>query len=314
MNSKNHTTGRREKHGADRPDVCGPSLKVQRIFTLRLREDSAFDGIIGVMTDILFDKYQGAGNDFIIIDDRGGGFVPGDSDLIRRLCDRRFGVGADGLILVSLHDRADFEMKYFNADGRLGSMCGNGARCAAHFALKKGIAGPKPRFQAYDGIHEAEISGDTVRLRIADVVGYRMLEGNYFIDTGSPHYVVFTAALDTMDVDAEGRKLRWSPLFAPGGANVNFVETTSDGLYVRTFERGVEAETWACGTGVTAAAIASALLGLSGQGPVSVRTRGGELKVEFDIQADRITDIWLTGPATFVFEGTIAASRGSFSS
>ncbi len=177
------------------------------------------------MTDIPFDKYQGAGNDFIIIDDRGGGFVAGDSDLIRRLCDRRFGVGADGLILVSRHDRADFEMRYFNADGRLGSMCGNGARCAAHFALKKGIAGPKPRFQAFDGIHEAEVSGDTVRLRMADVAGYRILEGNYFIDTGSPHYVVFTDALDAMDVDAEGRKLRWSPLFAPGGTNVNFVET-----------------------------------------------------------------------------------------
>jgi diaminopimelate epimerase len=259
------------------------------------------------MTNIPFDKYQGAGNDFIIIDDRGGNFVPGDSDLIRRLCDRRFGVGADGLILVSLHDRADFEMRYFNANGRLGSMCGNGARCAAHFALKKGIAGPKTLFQAYDGIHEAEISGDTVRLRMADVGEYRIIEGNYFIDTGSPHYIVFTAGLDGVDVEAEGRKLRWSPLFAPGGTNVNFVETTSDGLSVRTFERGVEAETWACGTGVTAAAIVSALQGGFSKGPVTVRARGGTLKVEFDIQADRIKDIWLTGPATFVFKGTIAA-------
>ncbi len=265
------------------------------------------------MTNIPFDKYQGAGNDFIIIDDRGAGFVAGDADLIRRLCDRRFGVGADGLILVSNHDRADFEMKYFNADGRLGSMCGNGARCAAHFALKKGIAGPKPRFQAFDGIHEAEVSGDTVRLRMADVAGCRIIEGNYFIDTGSPHYVVFADALDDVDVDAEGRKLRGSPLFAPGGTNVNFVETAEDGLYVRTFERGVEAETWACGTGVTAAAIASSLLGLSGKGPVGVRTRGGRLKVEFEIQADRITDIWLTGPATFVFEGTIAAKTAAAS-
>lgn len=259
------------------------------------------------MADIPFDKYQGAGNDFIIIDDREGGFGPGDPGLIRRLCDRRFGVGADGLILVSRHDRADFEVRYFNADGRLGSMCGNGARCAAHFALRKGIAGPNPRFQAYDGVHEAEISGGTVRLRMADVTGCRVIEGHYFIDTGSPHYVVFTSALDATDVEAEGRRLRWSPLFAPGGTNVDFAETTADGLSVRTFERGVEAETWACGTGVTAAAIASALLGLSGRGPVGVRTRGGLLKVEFEIQADRITDIWLTGPATFVFAGTIAA-------
>jgi diaminopimelate epimerase len=259
------------------------------------------------MADIAFDKYQGAGNDFIIVDDRGGGFGPGDPDLIRRLCDRRFGVGADGLILVSRHDRADFEVRYFNADGRPGSMCGNGGRCAAHFALRRGIAGPKPRFQAYDGVHEAEISGGTVRLRLADVPGWRTIEGNYFIDTGSPHYVVFTAALDAMDVETEGRKLRWSPLFAPGGTNVDFVETTACGLSVRTFERGVEAETWACGTGVTAAAIASALSGLSGNGPVDIRTRGGLLKVEFEVRADRITDIWLTGPATFVFAGTIAA-------
>ncbi len=259
------------------------------------------------MTDIPFDKYQGAGNDFIIVDDREGGFGPGDPDLIRRLCDRRFGVGADGLILVSRHDRADFEARYFNADGRPGSMCGNGGRCAAHFALRKGIAGPKPRFRAYDGVHEAEISDGTVRLRLADVTGWRIVEGNYFIDTGSPHYIVFTAALGAMDVEAEGRRLRWSPLFAPGGTNVDFVETTADGLSVRTFERGVEAETWACGTGVTAAAIASALRGLSGTGPVEIRTKGGLLKVEFEIQADRITDIWLTGPATFVFAGTIAA-------
>jgi diaminopimelate epimerase len=259
------------------------------------------------MTNIPFDKYEGAGNDFIIIDDRKRVFDPENSDLIKRLCDRRFGIGADGLILMSLHDRSDFEMTYFNSDGKLGSMCGNGARCAAHFALRRRIAGWKQRFIAYDGIHEAEVMDDTARLRLADVGGYRIIEGNYFIDTGSPHYVVFTNEIDKLDVFAEGGKLRRSPLFAPGGTNVNFVETTPEGLYVRTFERGVEDETWACGTGVTAAAIVSVLQGHFDVGPVNVRARGGNLKVDFAVHGDRITDIWLTGPATFVFEGTIAA-------
>ena len=254
---------------------------------------------------IPFDKYQGAGNDFVIVDDRQNIFDAARSELIRRLCDRRFGVGADGLILISLHDRADHEMRYFNADGKLGSMCGNGGRCAAHFALKHGIAGPQQRFMAYDGIHEAEVEGDTVRLRISDVTEFRLVEGNYFIDTGSPHYVVFADGIDRIDVHAEGRRLRRSPLFAPGGTNVDFVETTGDGLYVRTFERGVEEETLACGTGVTASAIAAVLKGQVEAGPVNVRVRGGNLKVDLEVRDERITSIHLTGPATKVFEGSI---------
>jgi len=254
---------------------------------------------------IPFDKYQGAGNDFVIIDDRPRAFEAGRSELIRRLCDRRFGIGADGLILITLHDRADYEMAYFNADGKLGSMCGNGARCAAHFALGHRIAGPRQRFMAYDGIHEAEVAGGTVSLRISDVTEYRTIDGNYFIDTGSPHYIVFATGIDRIDVDAEGGKLRRSPLFAPGGTNVNFVETTGDGLYVRTFERGVEEETLACGTGVTAAAIAAVLKGYFKAGPVNVKVRGGNLRVDLEVRDDRITNILLTGPATKVFEGSI---------
>jgi len=255
--------------------------------------------------NIPFSKYQGAGNDFIIIDSRKNIFDPADSDLINRLCGRRFGIGADGLILLSSHDQADFEVRHFNSDGKPGSMCGNGARCAAHFALRCKIAGQKQKFMAYDGIHEAEVEDDRVRLRMSDVREYKIVEGNYFINTGSPHYVVFTSEIDKMDVPTEGRKLRWSPLFAPGGTNVDFVETTADGLYIRTFERGVEEETLACGTGATASAIASALKGHFDAGPINVRTRGGNLKAEFDIHDDRMTNIWLTGPATFVFEGTI---------
>jgi diaminopimelate epimerase len=257
--------------------------------------------------NISFDKYQGAGNDFIIVDGRGKAFALDDPALIHRLCDRRFGVGADGLILILPHGRADYEMRYFNADGRIGSMCGNGGRCAAHCAWRWKVAGPKQRFMAYDGLHQAEVTGDTVRLQLSDVRGFRTIEGNYFLDTGSPHLVIFAPGIDKIDVAAEGRKWRWSPLFAPGGTNVNFVETTAGGLSIRTFERGVEEETWACGTGVTASAIASALKARAGGGPVDVRARGGRLKVDFEIRGDLVTDIWLTGPATFVFAGSVEA-------
>jgi len=250
-----------------------------------------------------FNKYQGAGNDFIIIDNRKNLINPSDSKLINSLCDRRFGIGADGLILVSEHPDADFEMKYFNSDGKIGSMCGNGGRCTAHFSLKHKIAGKKQRFMAFDGIHEAGVMNDIVRLQMSDINEYRIIEGNYFINTGSPHYVVFTSEVDRMDVYAEGRKLRWSPLFAPGGTNVNFVEVRDGGLYLRTFERGVEEETLACGTGVTASAIASVLKGHFDTAPVKVKARGGNLEVDFRVIEGNIRNIWLTGPATFVFEG-----------
>jgi len=257
------------------------------------------------MKNISFNKYQGAGNDFIIIDNRNGLFNPSDTKLINRLCDRRFGIGADGLILVSGHSDSDFEMKYFNSDGNLGSMCGNGGRCTAHFALKEGIAGKKQRFQAFDGIHEASVNNDQVRLQMSNINEYKMMDGNYFINTGSPHYVVFKDDVEKTDVAREGKELRWSPSFAPGGTNVNFVQVIDKGLYIRTFERGVEEETLACGTGVTASAIASVLKGHFDTNSVNVRARGGNLLVEFQINGERITNIWLNGPATFVFEGKV---------
>lgn len=257
------------------------------------------------MNIITFNKYQGAGNDFIIIDNRDGHFNPSDSKFINKLCDRRFGIGADGLILVSGSKGSDYEMNYFNSDGNLGSMCGNGGRCTAHFALKEGIAGEKQRFQAYDGIHEAYVNGDKVRLQMGNVNEYKIVDGNYFINTGSPHYVVFHDDVDNIDIAREGKELRWSPKFAPGGTNVNFVQVLDKGLYIRTFERGVEEETLACGTGVTASAIASVLKGHFDTKSVNVRAKGGDLKVEFNINKDKITNIWLSGPATFVFEGKI---------
>ncbi|MCU0473151.1 MAG: diaminopimelate epimerase [Bacteroidales bacterium] len=256
---------------------------------------------------ISFNKYQGAGNDFIIIDNRSGIINPSDSKLINKLCDRRFGIGADGLILISDHKQADFEMKYFNSDGKSGTMCGNGGRCTAHFALKWNIAGKSLKFMASDGIHEASVENNIVRLQMGNVNKYSLIENNYFINTGSPHYIVFTDNADKLNVFEEGKKLRWSSLFAPDGTNVDFVQVLDNGLYVRTFERGVEDETLACGTGITAAAIASVLAGHFDTNSVNVRARGGNLKVELKIRGKKVTDIWLTGPATFVFEGEIMA-------
>jgi diaminopimelate epimerase len=255
--------------------------------------------------NITFNKYQGAGNDFIIIDNRKGLINPGDENIINKLCDRRFGIGADGLILISDASNGDFEMKYFNSDGKLGSMCGNGGRCVAHFTKKSGIAGNKQKFLAFDGIHEASVENDIVRLQMADVKNYKIINGSYFLNTGSPHYVVFTEGVEHMDVFNEGKKLRWAPEFAPGGTNVNFVEIINGTLHLRTFERGVEDETLACGTGITASAIASVLSGRFVSAPVKVSARGGNLKVEFDVKDGNVTHIWLTGPATFVYEGTI---------
>jgi diaminopimelate epimerase len=254
---------------------------------------------------ISFNKYQGAGNDFIIIDNRKGAFNPEDSGLINRLCNRRFGIGADGLMLISTSSEYDYEMKYFNSDGLEGSLCGNGGRCSADFAIREGIAGKKLSFRAIDGVHKAIAENDIIRLSMNDVKDYNIIDGNYFINTGSPHYVVFVDSADETDVFNTGKKYRWSEKFSPGGTNVNFVEILRRGIYVRTFERGVEDETLACGTGVTASAIVSVLSGQFDTNTVAVKTRGGDLSVTFDISGSTISDIWLSGPATFVFEGTI---------
>jgi diaminopimelate epimerase len=257
------------------------------------------------MMILAFNKYQGTGNDFIIIDNRDSSFNPSDTKLINKLCDRRFGIGADGLILVSNHQELDFEMKYFNSDGNLGSMCGNGGRCTAHFAFSSGIAERTQAFLAFDGIHEAVVENEIVRLHMSDVAGPKLIEGSYFINTGSPHYVIFAENIDKIDVAVEGKKIRNSSLFAPGGTNVNFVEMTGNGIYVRTFERGVEDETLSCGTGVTASALASVLEGHFDTNRINVRTKGGNLSVECKIEKEKISNIWLCGPATFVFKGEI---------
>src|SRR3546814_455488 len=210
------------------------------------------------MTQISFSKYQGAGNDFIIIDDRSGRICP-DVELFSNWCNRRFGIGADGVMLVRNHSELDFEMLYFNADGREGSMCGNGGRCIAAFARELGITGTESRFMAVDGPHRARISDGEVSLEMKDVSRVEENEGDYILDTGSPHFIRITNQLTNLDVIGEGRAIRYNDRFREEGINVNFVEPVGQRYAVRTYERGVEDETFACGTGVTAVALAMAV-------------------------------------------------------
>lgn len=263
------------------------------------------------MGALSFHKYQGTGNDFVMIDDRGGrsGLQRHDEARIRRLCDRRFGIGADGLILLRDHAAYDFEMVYFNADGREGSMCGNGGRCTVAFAKYLGLIGTATRFLAVDGEHEARIdpAAHWVELRMGDVRHVEQGAGHFFLNTGSPHYVVFVDDLSTIDVVGEGRAIRYSDRFRAEGTNVNFVQAhTGGGISVGTYERGVEDETLSCGTGVTASAIAHYL---RRPGPdrqvVDIQVKGGRLQVRFQPRDDGFSDIWLCGPAERVFEGEV---------
>lgn len=254
-----------------------------------------------------FFKYQGAGNDFIMIDDRNLTFTA-KQEQIASLCDRRFGIGADGLILLRNDPAYDFRMVYFNADGAEGSMCGNGGRCAVRFARDLGMVGDFTRFIAVDGEHTAELNDQVVRLGMSDVNGIETLEDHYFTNTGSPHYVAFVTSVDETDVVGIGKAVRYGPVYGPeGGTNVNFAQVIEkDYLKVRTYERGVEDETLACGTGVTACALVAAEC-FGWEGPVAVRVPGGMLSVEFIRGTDPGTfrDIYLTGPAEFVFSGAV---------
>jgi diaminopimelate epimerase len=258
---------------------------------------------------ITFFKYQGTGNDFVIIDGRENRPVL-SGEQIARICHRRFGIGADGLMVLLGHPELDFEMKYYNADGRQGSLCGNGGRCIVRFAHAMGIHRDTYRFLAADGVHDAEIErGGRVRLKMNDVTNVRASGADYVLDTGSPHFVKFVTELSDYRVTEEGRSIRNSTHFVKDGINVNFVETVDDHtIFVRTFERGVEAETWSCGTGVTASALVSAH-NEAGFNEVDVQTLGGKLSVEYDrISETEYRNIWLCGPAEFVFEGQIEIS------
>jgi diaminopimelate epimerase len=256
---------------------------------------------------IHFHKYHGCGNDFVVIDGRDGRLSDLSESVVAGICHRRFGVGADGLMVLGDAPGHDFSMLYWNADGRPGSMCGNGARCLVAFAHRLGIVRERYRFLAPDGMHEAIREADgTVRLRMSDVGAVEAIGSDHWLDTGSPHYVRFTSDLDTLDVDREGRAIRHSSRFDRDGVNVNFVQRLEDGgLFVRTFERGVEAETMSCGTGVTASALASAE-DAEGRQEIPIKTLGGRLRVDFEAIPGRgFRNIWLVGPATFVFTGEV---------
>lgn len=255
---------------------------------------------------IHFFKYQGAGNDFVVIDNRRLTFPASDVERVARLCDRRFGVGADGLMLLQNHPQYDFEMRYFNSDGREASMCGNGGRCIVAFAGKLGVIETQTTFLAVDGPHEATLGpADEVNLKMSDVTDVEISGNEYYLDTGSPHFVRFVESLDGLDVFAEGRAVRYNDRFREKGTNVNFVTLADNALTVYTYERGVEAETLACGTGITASALSAALKTGLQKGMFPVKAKGGNLSVSFEKSNGGFRNIWLKGPATFVFEGTI---------
>jgi diaminopimelate epimerase len=260
------------------------------------------------MQPITFFKYQGTGNDFIIIDDRQLRFGKKDTKLIARLCDRKYGIGADGLILLQDHSDYDFKMIYFNADGRQSSMCGNGGRCIVSFAVYLGMVITHATFEAIDGVHHAKIyESGLISLQMSNVPNLQMFDGHIYADTGSPHHVQLTDNIDHVDVVTQGRHLRHE-LYGETGANINFVEPHTGATFkVRTYERGVENETLSCGTGVTAVALAMHRTGQTSAHEVSLVTPGGELQVRFEPVENGYENIWLTGPAQQVFTGTIDA-------
>lgn len=257
---------------------------------------------------LTFYKYQGTGNDFVMVDNRDFKISKNDTKLINHLCDRKFGIGADGLILLenSEDPKDDFKMVYFNADGNESSMCGNGGRCLVAFAKFLGIIKKTARFTAIDGVHDATIEEDLVSLKMQDVKNVFKNEEFLFLDTGSPHHIVFSEGLADKDVKKEGAEIRYSSRYGQAGTNVNFVEENSSGSFsVRTYERGVEDETLSCGTGVTAVAIATYESGKTTSERVKLLTPGGELSVNFKKTDGGYSDIWLSGPAKQVFKGEI---------
>jgi diaminopimelate epimerase len=256
---------------------------------------------------IEFYKYQGTGNDFIILENRDHKYDNLTGEQVKFICHRRFGIGADGLMLLSNHAELDFEMIYFNADGNESSMCGNGGRCLVKFAKNQGMHKSTYRFMAVDGKHEADIDmHDIVRLKMKNVDKVEYHSGHAILNTGSPHFVKFATNVEDIDVLATGHEIRYSKAFATEGINVNFVETTDeDSIFVRTYERGVEDETLSCGTGVTASALMNAH-NEKGFNRVEVKTPGGHLSVEYNkIDDEHFDNIWLCGPAAFVYKGEI---------
>jgi len=260
---------------------------------------------------IHFYKYQATGNDFVLMDNREEKLAFSTEQIVK-ICDRKFGIGADGLMLIEKHADLDFNLVYYNSDGSQ-SLCGNGSRAAVQFASAIGVVNGKASFNAYDGLHDATLlSSGVVRLKMNPVREVKKVGDDFFINTGSPHHVRFVKNIAQYPVYDEGRTIRYSDAYKPGGTNVNFVELLPDNtIFVRTYERGVEDETLSCGTGVTAAALAGFFKGYAS--PITIKTKGGDLSVEFKSgqtgqsagQADTFQDIYLIGPAKKVFEGDL---------
>ena len=255
---------------------------------------------------IKFSKYNGAGNDFIVIDDRKNN-IDNNPSLIEKLCNRNFGIGGDGLILIKESKSTDFEILHYTSDGNLGSLCGNGSRCAISFAYKNKIIGKKTRFDTFDGIHNAEIINDNL-VKMEMKINSDIIENEYgtWLDTGSPHLVIEKDNTDELDVNLLASSIRYNEYYKKEGVNVNFIEKVSNETFkIRTYERGVENETLACGTGSTASAICMNYLGKTQSNNITMKCRGGDLKVEFISNDNLFSNISITGPAKFVFEGQI---------
>ncbi|MFT4575788.1 MAG: diaminopimelate epimerase [Polaribacter sp.] len=252
---------------------------------------------------LTFHKYQGTGNDFVMIDNRNQLFPKNNLSVLHKLCDRNFGVGADGVILIENDTTSDFKMSYFNADGSE-TFCGNGGRCAVAFAKYLKIINSKTTFSAFDGLHYAEIENNIISLQMIDVNDIKVSENSVFVYTGTQHHVEIVDRLDEYPVFENGKKIRYS--YDDPGSNVNFVQKIDDTTFrVRTYEKGVENETLACGTGVTAVAIAMHKINKTNSNSIFLPVEGGELNVMFEVENDSYTNVFLKGPAEFVFKGSI---------
>lgn len=256
---------------------------------------------------IEFYKYQGTGNDFVMIDNRLNRFPKDNTKLIAHLCDRRFGIGGDGLILLENDPEANFKMVYYNSDGNQSTMCGNGGRCLVAFAKKLHVIEDKAIFNAIDGLHHASVSEDgIVSLQMIDVTEIRKTPAYTFLNTGSPHHVQLVDDLEHYNVKERGAEIRYGELYGKEGSNINFVKKINETTFsLRTYERGVEDETLACGTGATAVAIAMNATGATQATSIDLNVEGGKLVVSFDIKDNLFTNVYLKGPAEFVFKGTI---------
>lgn len=262
--------------------------------------------------NIPFKKYHGAGNDFIMIDNRSAILTHDMSVLFERLCDRHFGIGADGIILYENHPELDFRMVYFNSDGRESSMCGNGGRCIVKYAHDMGFVEKTALvFEAIDGVHQARLTNDGVELQMRDVPSIEAVGEGYVIDTGSPHFVAFKQEIEGDDFVEKAQRIRNGYRYKAEGINVNFVLEREDVLELRTYERGVENETLSCGTGVTASALVY-MDKNERDGEIAVKARGGNLKVRAKRTDKGFENIWLIGPAALSFEGSFSTESFSY--